>query len=399
MIKKLRRKFILISLASVMAVLFIIMAIIFAFNYRSVVNRADTLAEILSANMGQFPRGEKLRGKRPDFTPETPYETRFFTVTADADGNIKSTNAMAIKAIGSEDIVSYAQRALEKGDKGFLDSYRFLKKAQRDDTLIVFVDCTRDLHMFRNFVLTGISVCLIGLLLVYIAVFLLSKLALSPVETAMARQKRFITDASHELKTPLTVIDASIEVIEMENGESRWTQNAKEQVIRLRDLCEGLVELTRLDERSSVGEHEEFDMSSVTHAAALPFEAPLEARGRRLVLDIGDGIRRKGNKKLVARLVTLLTDNAVKYSEGEGDVYVSLHQSGSKTVLEVVNPSTAEEGEHPEFFERFWREDKSRSAEKGFGIGLSTAKAIADEHRGKIFAESNGKFMRIRFIF
>ncbi len=399
MIKKLRRKFILIALASVTAVLFILMTIIFSFNYKSVVERADSILEVLSTNMGKFPREGGFPHRRPGFTPETPYETRFFSARLDSEGNIISTDTMAIKAIDSDDIKKYAQSAFDKRDSGFLGSYRYKKTQTDGETLVVFVDCTRDLGIFRNFVFIGISVSLIGLFLFFVAIFFLSKFALSPVETALARQKRFITDASHELKTPLTVIDASIEVIEMENGESRWTENAKEQVVRLRDLCEGLVELTRLDEKTGTNTFESFDFSSVAASSALPFEAPIEAQGRRLVIETEENITVNGDKKSLARLVTLLMDNAVKYSEGEGDIFLRLTKNAGKAMLEVINPCTLEKGEHPEFFERFWRKDEARSDSKGFGIGLSVAKSIAEEHRGKIFAESNGKFVRIRFIF
>ncbi len=399
MIKKLRRKFILISLVSVAAVLFLLMVIIFSFNYRSVVERADSILEVLSTNMGRFPREPGGPHRRPGFTPETPYETRFFSVKLDSSGNVISADTVAIKAIDSRDIHKYAQDALNKGDKGFLDEYRF-KKTQTDEfVLIVFVDCTRDLGIFRNFVFVGLFVSLIGLLLFFVAIFFLSKLALSPVELALTRQKRFITDASHELKTPLTVIDASIEVIEMENGESKWTENAKEQVVRLRDLCEGLVELTRLDEKMGSGNFESFDFSSVVTSLALSFEASIEAQGRRLVIEAQENVTVNGDKKALSGLVTILMDNAVKYSEGEGDIFLGLSESSGKVILEVINPCPMDEGEHSEFFERFWRKDESRSDSKGFGIGLSIAKSVAEEHRGKISAESNSKFVRIRFIF
>lgn len=401
MINKLRVKFILVSLAAVTVVLAVMMTGIFAVNYNNLSNRADDLLDVLISNKGRFPgEGASFR-RRPDFTPETPYETRFFSVRLDANGNILAMNTGAIRAIDSDDAAEYARRAVKKGSRGFLDNYRFKKAEDAGGTLIVFVDCTRDLNMFGNFVVTGISVSLLGLMLVFVAVFFLSGIALAPVRTAMDRQKRFITDASHELKTPLTVIDANLDVLEMENGSNRWIDNAKEETVRLRQLCEGLVELSRMDEGKSKRELERFDLVEAVSSAVLPFESVIEADGRHLHIDAPKGIEVNADKQSVTRLVGILVDNAVKHSSGDGDIGVRVSTRAGRSMLEVINPAEGlESGGHPEFFERFWRSDESRSKETGgFGIGLSVAKAIAEEHRGKIFAESNGDLLRIVFIF
>jgi len=397
MIKKLRIKFIFISLASVATVFLLIMSVIFAINYKNVVERADMLLDVLSSNMGDFPVQDKAHKRRPGFTPETPYETRFFWVKLDDDGNVTDTNTKSIKALDEDEIEKYAKDAYKESDKGFINSYRYQKSETDGEILVVFVDCTRDLQMFKDFVVTGIFVCVLGLFLVFWAVFFLSKLALSPVERAMERQKRFITNVSHELKTPLTVIDASIEVIEMENGGSKWTENAKEQVVRLRDLCEHLVELSRFDEKG-LSQFAWFDMSELTESLALWFETPIQAQNRQLVLNIEKGIKLNGDKKAVTRLIDQLMDNAVKYSEGDGDITVSLTKSGSKVVLEVSNPSSVPEGEHDEFFERFWRRDESRSDRGSYGIGLSAVSMIAEEHHGRVSAVSDGKTVKIKIV-
>ena len=265
MIKNLRKRFIFAAMASTFGVLFVIMSILNIANYARMVSRADdTLSELVDNN-GQFDRRDFLKEKvktnadsqppdKPDgksndkFSPETPFQTRYFSVVV-SDGAVESYSLDNIAAVDESEAESYALKILGDGsDSGFTDIYRYRVADCEDGTRIIFVDCRQELESFRNTLVYSVGVSLLGFLAVFMLVLFWSKKIFKPVAESYAKQKRFITDASHEIKTPLTIIDANTEVIEMVNGESEWTKNTRDQVKRLTALTNQMVALSRLDE-------------------------------------------------------------------------------------------------------------------------------------------------------
>lgn len=429
MIKSLRKKFILIAMCSTFGVLAVIMGIILTSNYVNMVERADRLLEYLVENDGEFPRmkpfddpekkmmrqsmerefagtfteQEKREDRLHGFSPETPYETRFFSVLFDENGEIKETETGNIAAIEETQARKLAAKAKAGGKtKGFLEKYRYHIADREGKTFVVFVDCTRDLQTFRQFLLISISVSLFGCLMVFLLVLFFSRLVFRPVAESYDRQKRFITDASHELKTPLTIIDANTEVLEMVNGESEWTESTRKQVRRLASLTEKMVTLSRMDEG---GEHlslAEIDLSKLAADTAEAFAPLAEAKGKDFTVDIEEQIFCRGDEAMLEQMLSLLLDNAVKYSDENGIISLTLKKKGRKILLQVFNTTAEmEKGKQDILFERFYRRDASRNSQTGgSGIGLSVAKAIAEAHGGKIAAVSeDGASLLVTMIF
>lgn len=400
MIKTLRRKFIAIAMCSIGLVLVALITGINVVNYVNVCRTADArISMILTHGRDGYLSDNRGGGfNRHQLSAEAPYDTRYFMVTIDKDGTVLSINTGKIAAISTSQASEYATFLWRKHrENGFIGDYRYQaiaasSGAGQPATTYVFLHAERELGTFRNFLRASIGISLLGLLLVFLLVVFLSKKALIPAAESYEKQKRFITDASHEIKTPLAIIAANTEVIEMNSGESQWTISTKNQIARLTSLTEKLVFLSRMDEESTRLDMREFALSEAVRDTAEPFCPLAKSKGKRLELAIQPDITMKGDEATIRQLVSLLLDNAVKYSGEDGMIRLDLHtggKSGTK-ILSVRNSVDAiEPGRHEELFERFYRADESRSSKTGgFGIGLSAAKAIVNAHKGKITAKS-----------
>ena len=233
-----------------------------------------------------------------------------------------------------------------------------------------------------------------------ILVLIFSRPALNPVIESYEKQKRFITDAGHELKTPLTVISAAAEVIEIESGESQWTQSIRGQVIRLSELVNKLVMLSRMSEENGLV-YSRFSLSETLTECISGFQAVGYAKDKEIQSDIQSGVEIQADEKAIAQLFSILTDNALKYSPEGSLVFISLKKTSSKTEIYFINPATdIPQGNNDILFERFYRHDKSRnSATGGHGIGLASAKAIVDAHKGKISIENpDGNTFMVKIV-
>ena len=303
MIYKLRRQFIIVATCSILAVLVVIIGALNIINYQVMTNRKDDILEILSNNDGRFPESmnqRKTKENKEDFPKDLPagdfdpnrdassfrglprmefpremmYETRFFTVSIGSDGEVASLDLGRIASVEEDLAKQYAEAVLKKhqrgnADKGYLDDYRYLVTETEDGYFIIFVDCATDIQSFRNTLIASISVSFLGLLAVFLLVLIFSKKVFQPVEASYQKQKRFITDASHELKTPLTIISANVEVMEMEAEESQWSQSIKKQIGRMIGLVEQMVTLSRLDEQLETVKTK-FSLSDALHGRIFP---------------------------------------------------------------------------------------------------------------------------------
>lgn len=397
MIKKLRIKLIAVSMLSLFTVLLVIAGTINLMNYIGIIKDADSILSVLAENDGVFPKSETPPGgMNPlihDFrSPEVPYESRYFSVLLDSSGSVISVDTGKIAAIDTSEAMEYAQTVLEKSkDKGFFENYRYVKQATEEGIRIIFLDCYRSISTFRSFLFTSIGVSFFGMLAVFILMILLSEKIVKPISDSYEKQKQFITDAGHEIKTPLTIIDADTEILEMDYGDNEWLKDIQTQVKRLTALTEDLTLLSRLEEQSSLQEMMiEFPVSDVVSETAQSFQGPAKTHSKTFSMDIEPMLSFCGGEKSIRQLVSILLDNALKYSPEGGTVSISLKKQNKSLCLTVYNTAQNVDTHNLDrLFDRFYRGDKSRSSETGgYGIGLSVAKAIVTSHKGKISASS-----------
>ena len=393
MIRKLRIKLIVVSMGSLLVVLLLIVGSINALNYAQVIDRADLVLDVLEDNEGLLPKLDDLLDQDGDqlyTSPEVPYESRYFTVLLTEDGAALSTNTTQIAAVDQQEAIRLAQKVLEEtdGDRGFVDDYRFTIQEGADQVRISFLDCARWLDTCRSFLLTSILASVFGLLAVFILITLLSSRIVKPVSDSYEKQKRFITDAGHEIKTPLAIIDADAGLLELEAGPSQWLEDIQLQVKRLTGLTNDLIYLAQLEEDRSQVVMLDFPFSDLVEELVHSFQAPACRQGKSIVSAVEPLVSVHGDQKMLGQLVSILLDNAVKYTEPGGEIGVRLEKQGRTVHLTVSNP-TQDVSRHDlaHLFDRFYRTDRSRNSQTGgYGIGLSIASAAVAAHKGRIAA-------------
>lgn len=392
---------------SVTAVMVLLCLIVNAANFISTDSGLKEMLDFLCENQGKMPHmrpGERPGGK-PDgfFTKETPYSTRYFMLIYDSDGNLIKANLENIAAVTDEDTDKFLYIAERHGEGyGFLSDYKYrVVTISENRYMAVFLDCYRELRSVTTTLYISIAAAAVCIALVYVAVVLFSRRAVDPVVRASERQKQFITDASHELKTPITVIATCLRVLEMETGNQKWIDKAKAQTEKLRDLVNSLVTLSRMDEENSPMKSEPFPISEALIETVESFRELAAERGHELNAEIEPNIVYCGDEYAVRQLVSILMDNAVKYAANGSPISISLDRTRRGVVIRESNacepngcePNSFEaisKEELSKLFDRFYRIDSSRSSDGGFGIGLSIARSIAEGHRGSITASMDG---------
>ena len=377
MIYRLRKKFIRICMCSFLAVFVVLFGAIFTLTSLQTTHALDDLANIIAENDGRFPGYDSLAqgpaGPPVGITRESPFTTRFFTVRFDADGAVTTVDARAIASIESEDAATLAEAALADGDtRGWSDGFRYLLTESDDG----------------------------GSLIVLLLVTLLSKRAVRPVAESVERQQQFITDASHELKTPLTLIRTNLDIIEDEQGPSPWLDDIRSETASMTQLVNHLVALTRMNERAGSAAFEPVDLSALTAETAEAFATLAEQSGLALSSEIAPAVRVNGDARALAQLLAILLDNACKHCDDGGAIHLQL-SGGKHPLLELAN-SYAAVGTlaTDRLFDRFYRADPARTQGSGFGLGLSIAKAICERHHAQISAQAADDrtiLFRVRF--
>lgn len=348
---------------------------------------------------GKFPNEglhKKLRQKEMtkemgEMSPEVPYESRYFSVSLDQEGNVIATDIEKVARIDETDAEAYAETIWEKeSERGFTDEYRYAVVSTDEGKRIIFLDCGRSLSTFQNLVFTMAGVSAVGLLAVLVLMISLSARIVRPFSENYEKQKRFITDAGHELKTPLTIIDADAEILEMDFGENEWLADIQGQTKRLADLTNDLILLSRMEEAGGKERIVEFPLSDAAEETVAAFQSLAVTQNKVLESKIAPMVSIVGDEKAIRRLITILLDNAVKYSDEEGRILLTLEKQKKRICLTVYNTTESiakEQTAH--LFDRFYRTDSSRnSGTGGYGLGLSIAAATVEAHKGRIKAET-----------
>ena len=452
MITKLKRRFIILAMVSLTVLLSAIVAGMNIMNYNSVVSNADETLEVLSENRGRMPVffGDGLddlfddiddmlddwddidartgdyswsrggRGHAPGgFSRDEAEETRYFTVLVNGNGKAVRIDTDRIYAVDQNQAAVYAENVIASGsEKGFVEEYRYAVTEEGKYSRVTFLDCGRTLGAFRDFLKASLLMSLLGLLVVFAVICYFAGRIVRPVAESYDKQKQFITDAGHEIKTPLTVIKANLDLMRMDiddanddaagddvegDGPQDGNKDALSasllesiddidgQVDRLTSLTNDLVYLSRMEESGSTLTMTEIPVSDLVAETTEPFGAVARERNKELDISIEPMLSMQGSSKEIEKLVSILMENALKYSP-EGDrIGLTLRKDGRNIVLEVRNHASTplSEDDLAHVFDKFYRADKSRnSAVSGHGIGLSMASAIVGVHGGKIRARS-----------
>lgn len=404
MIKKFRRKFIAVAVLSLAIILFASFGgVVLATQYRTDKEITNVL-QLLAKNNGQLNQKAARKTLGPDSNKDSLFKYRYFTLSLSSTGKLKLVDNTHISTISASDITSNSsliKRTIKNTtSEGSIminsNPYRFIlvKSKSSNQTIAIFLDTTPITasykHLFRVAIFLGIS----GLIFFTLILFLLSNQAIKPIVEAYEKQRRFITNAGHELKTPLAIISANTEMEEMIGKSDEWTESTKEQVERLTMLINQLISLARMSEKDELI-LERVNFSDSVKRAANSFKSLIQKDGKNYDIEIEPDLFVNGEKQSLYELVNILIDNANKYCDEAGRVSVNLNKGslGRNAILQVKNSfKDGKSINYNKFFERFYRSDESHNSQKGgFGIGLSMVQDLVRVFGGKINASYDGK--------
>ena len=407
--KKLRLKMIGIVFASVVAA-FMVMTIILVMCFGAYRNRqADPITAMISENNGTVPQLKDYKQQQKNsqaferyfnnYNEDSSYRTRFFRVFLDEDKKVTNVNMDHIAAVDEKKAVRMTKMAmLRRGKVGLVGSYRY-RKEYKDGQVrsIIFLDCKENQSFYHLAVTITITVSTLLTCLITVIFAIASKRAVRPFEINSNRQKQFITDASHELKTPLAIISANAEVLQYKGDGNEWTQNIIDQTKHMGKLINQLLVLAKLDEVQEKSEKQEADLKLLLEETIEPFEEVATQKKVTLKLHLEEGVTIRVNREQIAQLVSILTENAAKYVNDGGKIVWRLTKTQHGAVLVVKNTTEKELPDTKRMFDRFYRSDSSRSSKTGGqGIGLSIAKKIVDNHKGSITAKAGDGMVTFR---
>lgn len=457
MVKKLRRRFIAVTILSVFSTITLLTIIINGISYQNVLDRSDWTLSVLAANHGTFPESLLIKERHNSVevsgsgdvkekstiivqkkrrfsklnpnddsndrsyifriqldnkarTSAQPFETRYFSVLTNSDGTLREVDSSQLLAVNKdalESIQKKAERKLSKDGKcAFIEDFRCTRVTEKSGIRYIYLDCSRSLDNFRAFRNVSILVCLIGVTIISALITFFSGKILRPVAESYEKQQRFITDAGHEIRTPLTIINADVSVLEMEqegDETNEWLEDIRQQTRRLSNLTEELVYLTRMEEvqKTSVN-MKRLNFSKIVGDVAHSFESRALVSEKKYDCSVSEDLFLRGDESALRKLVSILLDNAFKYSSDSGDIRLRFYRQGKSIFLTVSNSvDEIPKDSIPHLFDRFYRADSSRNSETGgHGIGLSIAQAVVRAHGGKIVAYTpDGKSLRITATF
>lgn len=387
---------------SIIVVLMAIIGTITLINYNKTVDNIDKVLTVLVDNNGKFDdldfgddnlentdgnnNKDNLNHQKDhgEFTKETPYWTRFFSVKFTNSNPEPAVDTSMIASVSKEEAIDMAKETIDSNSMiGFYGAYRYKVKIADDFKLVVFVDCTKEMRSIRYFVFTGTWISLVGIIAVFIIVFIFSKIVFNPVKRTYDKQKRFVTNAAHELKIPLTIISANNELIDAQYNSLDETQAIDKQVKKLTIMINNLTLLSKLDEEDkNVDLKEKVDLTKLSNDLIEPFKVIFESRNIKFNFFVDDNCYIKGNTNLISQLLSLLIDNANKYALTYINFEVRIVGKGVE--LKTSNDADIDEKNPNLLLERFYRNDKARGKIEGSGIGLSVVNEIVKLHKGTI---------------
>lgn len=391
----LQRKFIRTAMVAVTALLVVLLGAINLANWWQVEVQTDRMLAFLL--QGEPPPGEPSPRDHGRFLPPLNADTRgaarFFQVFYDQDGQVVRVDVGQIATVSEAEALDYAAQC-QGQQEGSVDRFRFLRAATQDGQgeVLLFLDTSSSRRSILTVLALSGGVGLVCWLGSFLLVVLLSRRAIAPVVRGMEKQRQFVTNAGHEIKTPLAIIQVNTEALELHQGESKWTRNIRAQTARLTGLMENLLTLARMDE-AKLPPAQPVDLSGTARESLQAFQEAAAARSLTLTGQIAPDVIFQTSREHMVQLLTVLLDNGVKYTEPGGTVSLTLTKEGSAIRLQVRNgPTQVPEGDLSRLFDRFCRGDPARSQKTGgYGIGLSAAQAIVQAWQGTIGVQAEGE--------
>lgn len=430
-LRKLKRKFIVTAMTSFFIVMMLISSFICISNFVLTRSEIRNTLSYIAENEGLLPENEgRIQKKRLDIarrifdvdspedvreivqdilglevnydSPDFFYSTRYFAVSFDENGETENVILSHIASV-DEDVAEEFARYTAEGVipfGRFDDFYYLVDNTERGGKIVVCLDCAAQIAVTKRLLLIAMILVALGMAVSYIILNLLAGKLLKPEIRSAELQKEFITNASHELKTPLAVIRANTELMEMSQGSNEWTDSNMRQLDRLTGLIQNLVMISRASERDMQGERTQLNVSAAVKETAQNFQPVAEQEEKTLLIDVPDEILFSADEGQIRTLTSLLVDNAIKYCDPKGEVSVSLLKKNRALRLTVTNSFAEGKGvDYDQFFERFYRGDRSHNTEKeGYGIGLSMAESICQDYDGRIRVSWNEGRIAFRCI-
>ena len=404
MIRTLQKKFILTAMAAVSILLLLFLGAVNIGNYMISEQETEKTLTMISDNKGDV---NNVRPSSSDAPPDAPsdndfhgmpkneYDTfmssNFFVIRFDDTGNIIYTDVSRTSSISEDDAKALAQEIYNSGStQGTSGIYRYRSNSSINGqgTSLVFLDTSGEKVSMLRVLALSIGIGLLCWLLMLLFVILLSKRAIRPIAENIERQKQFVTNAGHEIKTPLAIIQSNTEAMELYNGENKWSRNIKEQTQRLTGLMQNLLLLARMDEGAAAGKPSDFSLNELVEQTMEGFVVSLDMKQIALKREI-QSVTVHADRQQISQLLSILMDNALKYTNETGELFVSL-QAQAKTCqlcLENTCDTLSSQEDPKKLFDRFYRSDTARTQKSGgYGIGLSVARSIAQANHGSISA-------------
>lgn len=400
MIGTLQKRFVITAMTAITVLILVIVLATGGLYTYNVYSGVKWMAEMLTDNGGipqpgqdgmMDQKGGKFRNDRgrKRMSADNMLSYRFFLVSFDEEGGITKTDVSRIYSVTEEEAGAMAQEAVDSGrTSGVKDRFFYYIKEKDGAKTAAFIDVSAQTASVISLFGISLAIAAVCWLLMLLLVSALSRRTIAPIADNMRRQRQFVTNAGHELKTPLAIILANTEALELYNGESKWTANIKAQTERLSGLMQNLLTLSKMDEADVDLPTEQIDIADLIDVAEAPYEEPARSKNIEISCDVPH-LDVRGNRDSLERLFGILFDNAVKYTPEGGKIFVTAHRDGKYVILEQGN--TIDPGQAAKdpgvYFDRFYRQDKSRTQKGGgYGIGLSAAKAIAAANRADISA-------------